>query len=190
MIVLGALITGTTIYANGSTDLPSERPGKTTRITFDNVNKGARLYVKDSQGFTLFSERIAIEGSYARSFDLSKLPEGEYYFEVDKKGFIDVFPFSVTTSSIEMISTLRQVIAKPSVKVNNKMVYVRGNGPEDQSLEIEIHYEGDELVYTEHLSGRGDITRAYDFSTSVGGDYLYTIKSQGRTFNEMVHIRD
>lgn len=187
-LILGALITGTTIYANGITNLPSEKPDKVTRLTFENVDKGARLFVKDSDGQILFKEKISAEGTYTKAYDLSEFPEGEYYFEIDKKGFITIYPFSVEKNSVEMLSSEKLTIAKPMVRVNNDRVYLSRVGSNSQSMNIEIYYEGKELAYSEELTRDGEIERIYDFSTSESGSYLFSIDVDDRTFNEMVHV--
>lgn len=188
ILVLGALISGTTIYANGITTMPSEKPGKVTRVTFENVNKGARLLLKDSNGQILYSERISKEGSYTKNYDLSEFPVGDYSFEIDKKGFISIYPISVQKESVEMLSAQNLRIAKPSVSVNDNRAYLTRLGTESQTIDVSIYFEGQDLAFSEEITREGEVERIYDFSTSESGSYLFSIDADNRTFNETVYI--
>lgn len=188
LLILGALISGNKIYANGNTENPIERPAKNMQVSFENVNIGAELSVKDSNGQILFSESIQSDGTYDRKFDFSSLPPNDYHFEVDKRGFISIYPFTVNEENVVLHKDQKTAIVKPSLHLDKDLVKLMRNYDKKQSLKVEIYYEGQELVFKETITEDGMIGRIYDFSSSTSGEYLFLVDYEDRTFSEYVSI--
>ncbi len=192
LLVMGAFFSGNKIYANENSN-PSVKPAKKTQVSFDNVNKESKLYIKDSQGQTLYTEDIRAkdikaEGNYNRSFDFSTLPANDYYFEVDKKAFISIYPFTVEDAFVELHEELNHEIVKPILLFGNNKARLMRNLDESQSIKVEIYYDNNNLVYSENIDHDGFINRIYDFSKSASGDYLFSIEYEGRTHDEYLSI--
>lgn len=189
MFILGALMSGTVIYANGTSNLPGGIPGKTTKVSFPAVKDGARLFIKDSNDITLYSEEISHAGEYAKRFDFSNLPEGNYYFEVDMKDSIRIYPFSVSDAQVEMMEQARYSIAKPEIEMRGDKLFLTRDAAGKQAVKVDLFYEGRELAYSEQMTPEGDLKRVYDFSTSKRGDYLVVIETGDRVFRENVRVK-
>ena len=188
LFILGALMTGNTIYANGTSTSPSEIPGKTTRVTFANVDNGAELFIKDSNERTIYSEKITHAGLYAKSFDFSNLPPATYYFEVNSEDSIRIYPFKVSDAQVIMMDGERYSIAKPKIVLSGNKMYLTKDVAGQQSVMIDLFYEGHTLAYTEFLNIENELKRVYDFSTSKRGAYYVVIHTDDRTFRERVNI--
>lgn len=189
MFILGALMTGTVIYANGTSNLPGGIPGKTARITFNSVNTGAKLSIKDSNDVTLYSEEVRQEGDYAKKYDFSNLPEGTYYFEMETRDSIKIYPFSVSDAKVQMMEQERFVITKPEIQLIGDKLFLTKNVSEKQPVKVDFYYEGRELAYSEQMTPEGELNRVYDFSTSKRGDYYVVIETGDRVFRENVRIQ-
>ncbi len=187
-LVLGALISSSLTDAYGNTNLPSEKPSKITKVTFDEVNLGDRLYIKDSYGQTLYSEKIKTDGSYTKRFDLSKLSEDEYYFELDKADALTILPFNVGREIISLKKESKTDIAKPQLEMQKHKVKLTRDVEGAQSLTIKVYYEGRDLAYSEDIDKVGKLVREYDFSTSLPGEYLFYINYEDRVFTKYVYV--
>ncbi len=188
LFILGALMTGNTIYANVTSTPPTEIPGKTTKVTFANVDDGAELYIKDSNERTIYSEKITREGLYAKAFDFSNLPPATYYFEVNSEDSIRIYPFTVSAEQVNMMDGERYSIAKPKIVMKGDRMYLTKDVAGQQSVMIDLFYEGHTLAYTEFLNIENELKRVYDFSTSKRGAYYVVIRTDDRTFREKVNI--
>jgi len=188
-LVLGALIIVSLADAHGIARLPDEKSDKSTVVSFNDVSSGDKLYIKDTDDRTLYSERIKKDGSYNKMFDLSNLPENQYYFEVDRTDEITLLPFDVERDNIILKKDLKTDIAKPQLVTQWDQVLLSRNVDGDQSLKIDIYYRGRDLVYSEELDKVGDLKRRYDFSSSMKGEYLFHIKYDDRIFTEYVNVR-
>lgn len=188
LVVLGAILTGSNALAGEPKILLSEKPSKFTLVTFENVSNGAVLYIKDTFGNNLYSEKIKTEGSLMKNFDLTQLPENKYFFEIDKKDLITQIPFYLEDGEAKILKDLKKNIFKPSVNLKGETVTVSREMNGIESYNIEIFYEGNELAYNEKIEQTGDLKRMYDFSGSISGLYLFSVRFNNRTYNEYVYI--
>lgn len=181
-----AVIGGSAAYPNGPIPLPGEYPANEAKVSFEKVERGAVLKLKDKPGNTLFRERIRTDGDYSRGFDLSKLPDAEYYFELDKENVIQVVPFRVRSNTVEFVENTEYKITKPQFQLKGDLLYISNASDENQTVEIKVYYEGRELAYSESLSAAKNIRRVYDFSGSITGQYNIVVNSDGREFVENI----
>jgi len=188
-MLMGALLTAGMTSSYATTNVPpAEKEAKNTKVSFDNVQYGDRLYIKDSKNNTIYSEKIKTDGTYAKLFDLSNLPENQYYFEVDKKRGITILPFDIASDNVILNDASSTEIAKPVLYYGNDIVYLTRDNDDTQSLNVEIYYEGRELVYDETIERDGDVLRKYDFSKSMRGNYLFYIHYNDRLYTEYVSV--
>lgn len=188
LLVMGAMFSGYKVYANGNNNSPSVNPAKNMQVSFDNVNADSKLYIKDSEGHILYSENILSEGKYNRGFDVSAFPSSDYYFEVDKEAFISIYPFTVVDDFVEFHEERVSSIVKPVLILENSRVKLMRNLDEDQSINVEIYYEGRNLVYSETIKNDGMIGKVFDFSGSASGEYLFSINYENRNHSEYLSI--
>ncbi len=188
-LVFGALMSGRLAHASGRPGMPMEIPEKSTIVTFSDVNTGDKLVIRDSDGISLYSEKIKKDGAYTRKFNLSNLPENRYYFEVEKAGEITVLPFNVERETITLENALKTDIVKPQLVTQNDKVLLSRDVEGAQSMKVNIYYRGKELVHSDEIDKNGKLLRRYDFSNSRSGDYLFHIEYDNRTLEEYVSIR-
>lgn len=188
LLVMGALFSGNKMYADGNNSNPSWKPAKNIQVSFDNVNPGSKLFVKDSDGQILYTENIHSQGKYSRGFDFSAFPSKDYYFEVDKKAFVFIYPFTVVDEFVELHDDRVREIVKPVLLLENSRVKLMRNLDEDQSINVEIYYEGRSLVYSKTISKDGMIGKVFDFSGSASGEYLFSISYENRNHSEYLSI--
>jgi hypothetical protein len=189
LMIMGTLMSVNYIYASGSTSRKPTSVEKSTRVTFENTNIGAMLYIKDSEEHTLYSEEIKTEGSLTRGFDLSSLPVNEYYFEIDKENLITRIPFSVDEESVSLHHDLEENIVKPEIKLDGDRVVLSRDVANAQSLKVSIYYEDKGLIFSEKIDRDGKINRRYDLSSSASGSYLFNVEYDNRTYHEYVDFK-
>lgn len=188
LLVLGASISSNKIYADGNNNNPILKSSKNMQVSFENVSNDSKLYVKDRDGLILFSENINSKGIYNRGFDFSSLPQNDYYFELDKQGYISILPFTVVDESVKLHEDLRSEILKPVLVQKDNRVKLMRNLDQKQSVEVEIYYQGQDLIFSETIDTEGMIGRSYDLSTSASGEYLFHIKYEDRSYSEYLSI--
>ena len=189
-LLLVAIFLATSVsYGNEISSNRNNGKDELTNVTFEDVKRGSILSIKDMNGLVLYRETIEENGKYAKGFDLTSLPDGDYYFEMNKDVEISIIPFKVDSSVVTFDKTAETKIFKPVVFVNKKKVHISKISLESEVLRVKIFSENSKLVYSGSIKVKGDVFgKTYDFSTSLKGRYTIVITSKGRTFVEKIKI--
>ena len=89
---------------------------KETALTLKNVKKGDLISIKDYSGIVLYKELINFSGTYRKGFDLTALPNGDYFFEVDKDLEVKTIPFTVQSNKVVFNKEAEVITYKPYVR--------------------------------------------------------------------------
>ncbi len=187
-LVIVVMFTTMLSFANEFTTLTKEKTKKITNVTFENVKKGSMLLIKDHYGLILFKELIENSGEYSKGFDLTALPDGNYYFELDKEVEIKIIPFEVLSNVVAFDKTKESTINKPFVTFKEGRLLVSKLALENQPLEIKIYDKDSNLIYSEKLLNGKILERIYDVSKVEKGNYKIVMTSEGREFVKKFEI--
>jgi hypothetical protein len=188
LIILG-LFTSLVSYANDGHEMFKEKEPIVTNVSFKSVKQGSMLSIKDTKGLVLYKESIVKSGEYSKGFDLTSLPNGDYYFELDKDLEIVVIPFNVVSNQVKFKSKEKSTIFKPFVRVKDELVYVSRVAYSESPIEYKIYYlENNDLVLSEKFTDEKHFKKVYDFSGAEKGTYLFVFKSDGRRYTKTIKI--
>jgi len=188
LIILG-LFTSLLSFANDEHKTIKEKEPKVTNVSFKNVKLGSKLSIKDSNGLVLYKESIVKKGAYSKGFDLTALPNREYYFELDSDLAIVIIPFNVVSNQVKFRKEEEFTIYKPNIRVKDGIVYISRRSDSEIPVNYRIYYQkNNDLVYSERLESVKNFKRIYDFSTSEKGTYLFVFNVEGRKFSQIFKI--
>jgi len=188
-LLLVVMLTTIESYSNYFTIIPIDSGRTITTVSIDNVFGGSEFQIKDSEGVILYRENVLESGTYSRRFDLSSLPDAEYYFELDMKRKVRILPFVVKENVAEYVKDMEYEIIKPEVYTQDEHVFISHISGDRKTWRVSVYYEGSELAYSEKIKDVQDFKRIYDFSTSLKGNYIVILSSEGRLFRNYVHIQ-
>ena len=176
-------------FANGEVNPMKEKEPKITSMSFKKVKLGSKLSIKDRDGIVLYKESIVKTGDYSKGFDLTTLPNGDYYFELDSELEIVIIPFNVVSNQVVFKKEEKSTIFKPLVRVKDNIVFVSRVSYEESPIEFKIYYADNyDLVLSEKTENQNHLKKIYDFSKAKKGNYLFVFKSNGRRFTKTVKI--
>ena len=189
-LVLVALLVAVSVsYGNEVSGNPNNGKNVRTNVTFKDVKRGSVLSIMDMNGLVLYKEAIKKSGNYTKGFDLTSLPNGDYYFELNKEVEIKFVPFKVVASVVTFDKAAELNIFKPVVYVRDKNISITKLALGSETLSIEIFSESGDSVYSEKIEKVGNLLgRIFDFSTSEKGNYTIVIKTKERRFVENIQI--
>ncbi|MGA9270304.1 MAG: hypothetical protein WBV45_06755 [Lutimonas sp.] len=188
-LIVCALSVSMLAFANDVKHPVKEKEPKVTSLNFAKVNKGSMLLIKDYNGLVLYKEAIQETGKYSKGFDLTSLPNGEYYFELDTELEIVVIPFDVESSEVNFQKENKTTIFKPMVRVKDDKVFVSRTSFESAPMDFKIYYAlNSDVVLSEKFENEPFIERVYDFSGSKKGEYLFVFRSNGRKYIKSIEI--
>jgi len=188
LIVLG-LCTSLLGFANDKKETFKEKEPKVTSMSFESVKQGSKLLIKDRNGLVLYKESIAKTGKYSKGFDLTSLPNGDYYFELDSELKIVVIPFTVTLNEVTFNKEEENTVFKPVLRVKDEMVYLSRPSFDETPIKVKIFFsENNDLIVSEKFGKESEVKRIYDFSKSKKGNYVFVFESNGRTYSKSVKM--
>ncbi|WP_158846123.1 hypothetical protein [Algibacter sp. L1A34] len=158
-----------------------------TALTINNVKAGNLLSIKDENGITLYKEFIEESGIYRKGFDLTALPNGNYFFEVDKDVEIKTIPFTVNSNEVFFNKEEEVTVFKPFVRKQNDVVYITKLAPNLSTLKIEIYanHNGEfELLHTDSIKNSIVIEKAYKLEK---GSYKILLSSDKKEYTEFIN---
>jgi hypothetical protein len=184
-----AMLTSMMSYANTNYSLNTEKAS--TILTLTNVKKGHELLIKDTNLLVLYRESITKSGTYSKGFDLTALPDGDYYFELEKDVKIEITPFTVLLNQVTFVKEKEVTIYKPIVRIVDNKLFVSRLSFESQPMKVQIYYEEDfenntSLIFSENIQNTKIVGRIYELSKQKKGDYTIVFKTQGRQFTERI----
>ncbi|MCH4552028.1 hypothetical protein [Aestuariibaculum lutulentum] len=157
-----------------------------TAFTINNVEAGDLLSIKDVNGATLYNESIKVSGIYKKGFDFSSLPNGDYFFEVEKSLEIKTIPFTVTFDKVAF--NKEATIYKPFLKHENGMLFVSKLAPKHEMLKINIYTLNNneyELIHSEKIKGIQSIERVYRLEK--GSNYKLVFISNDKEYTKFIN---
>ena len=190
-LVVAAMLGAITGYANLTPASIVSKNINTTMLKLDNVKVGQRLLIKSKNGTIIYKESIGETGAYTKEFDLTSLPDGNYFFELEKDMVIQIIPFKVISSEVEFSKKEEVKIFKPVVRTKNNLLYVSKLSLDLKPMTIEIYYDGtngSEKIYTEKFENTKIIERVYSIDQENPGSYKIITKTDGRIYSETFSI--
>ncbi len=183
-IVVMAMLGAITGYANLKPSDVLNETIKKTIIKLDNVKEGQRLLIKSSTGTIVYRESIQKTGLYKKEFDLTSLPNGDYFFELDKDFEITIIPFIVKDAQVIFKKEEEKSIFKPAIRTENNILFVGKLSLNMEPMKIEIFFDsGDyELIHTEEVSGTQNIEKVFNLLKNIKGKYKIVCTTEGRVF--------
>ena len=189
-VLVAALFAALTLSYGSEASGSSNEKSKTTNLTLKDVKSGSILQIKDANGLILYKESIKQNGNYSKQFDLTELPNGNYYFELNKEVEIIEIPFVVTEGEVTFNKQSKKTIYKPVVYFNDGKMYISKLTFDAETMDISIYYEdNDRVIKDKNIGKKGNVLgKIYDFTGSEKGTYTVIIKNNGREFVKTVQI--
>ena len=186
-----AVLVSMVSYPSNDSLLNGDKNIKVTFLKLENVKEGQQLLIKDANQVILYKEDITESGEYKKGYDLTKLPNGDYYFELDKDIEIEVIPFSIANNTVSFDKDNKVTIFKPYVFAKKNTVIVSTLSLKASPLELSIYYKNEgvmELIHNQQITNLVNIQKAYVLDYSEKGNYLFLIKTEGRTFKNYIKL--
>ncbi|WP_242083804.1 hypothetical protein [Aestuariivivens sediminis] len=188
VILIAAVFAVTIGYANENSLNTNKKNLRATALTINNVKEGNLLSIKSENGIILYKESIEESGKYSKHFDLTELPDGNYYFELDKDVAIKVIPFTVKLNEVSFSKEEETTIFKPFLREKGDLVYITKLAIRSEPLKItvfRIDHSGSDLLHTETIKGVQNIGRVYKLKE---GNYKIVCHSNNKEFTKYITI--
>lgn len=161
---------------------------KGTALTIKDVKEGDLLSIKNYNGIIIYKELIQSSGTYEKGFDLTELPNGNYFFEIDKDIEIKTIPFTVEQNKVVFDKDKEVVVFKPFIVEKNDLVLITKLALNREPLKISIFGKYDDgsfvLLHSEKIKGIQNIEKVYKLEE---GDYKIVLDSNNKKFTKFIN---
>ncbi|MBU2951423.1 hypothetical protein KO493_12020 [Tamlana agarivorans] len=156
-----------------------------TTLTLNYAKEGSAVSIKDVYGVVHYKETVKTTGRYKKNFDLNFLPDGNYFFEVDKGLEIKEIPFTLNSGVAVFNKNEEKVIYKPYIRVVGDLVYISKLNLDNEGLDINIYFTknnnmNSQLVVSETINSTTNIEKVYKLENIGRGSYSIVLNSDGR----------
>jgi len=155
---------------------------KVVQLILNSHDGSSEVFIKDKKGFQLYKVLIK-DKEFLKNFDLSELPDGEYYFEINSQTKIVTKPFSVASNTLEF--SKETIVFKPIVRFKNDIIYLSKFTLHNETLDVFLYDDNQHLLYSEKLFGQNNLNRKLNLSNLDSGSYSLVLKSEGKLYNEV-----
>jgi len=183
MVALLATVTG---FAKDTNAL-IKSDAKKTSLILKNVKQGNVLTLKDAYGIVLFKESIEDNGVYKKGFDLTKLPDGDYVFELEKDLEIKTIPFSVDLNNVSFDTEDEVTYFKPYIKEEEDLVFFTKLNLNRDKITVDIYsnIKGDyKLLHTETFDNVKVIEKVFKLEK---GSYKIVTNSNNKEYTTLIN---
>lgn len=188
-----ALLITTLTFANDDRTFSVIANAEKTTVTIKNVEEGQQLSLIDENKVVIYKEKITKSGLYTKVFDLTSLPDGNYFFELNKNLQIHTIPFKVVYSEVTFDKSNEIVVYKPTIRLKEDLVLISQLSLREAPLKIELFYDKDQngdyqLLHTETINNGITLEKVFKLSEKEKGNYKLVFTTEGRVFEKKFNL--
>ena len=156
---------------------------KVVQLFLSNRDGSSEVLMKDIDGFQFY--KVQIDGKeFSKKFDLSRLPDGKYYIEINSQTKIKTLPFTVESDNV--VFNKEAIVFKPVVRFKDDIVYVSKFTLNNETLGVFLYDENEHLLHSQKLSGENSLNLKLNLSNLKMGSYSLVLRSGGKLYQEII----
>lgn len=153
------------------------------RITNLTSEGNAILRIKDTKGYVLHKEVIRQNDAYAKRYDLSSLPNGEYLVELKtKQGTIQ------EKLSLKAGET-KAMYFKPAIQVEPGMVKVAFMNRIEAPVSLKLYNDRGNVLYEESVASQETYSKGLNVSKLDAGQYSLAILGDNYVYSRSIEVK-
>ena len=180
--VLGIVLSTASFASTGkdAKDVSVEKKDEKVELTYLSEGEAkVKVNIYNQRGAIVYSEVIKHPKSFSKSYDLSKLPKGEYEFEiVDSRKVVSE---KVTLSSAKNAEKFLKADVSMTEEGKYSLVVI---GEVVKPIQVNIYNARGILLYGDYISVEKSFTRSYDLTKSHVKDVKFEVIQDGTLLAE------
>ena len=162
--------------------------GKKVSLTLKEMKK-VKLSIYDGNNDLIFNENVN-GPNLARTYDLSSLPEGDYFIKAQSDAKISKYKIEVKGKNAFLTSESFSEVLVPSFDYNleSKKVTINHLNQKDNSpITIDIYDDNNDLVYTK-TSSVNEFVKTYDLNKLFSNKCTFIVNYKGEIFEKTISL--
>lgn len=154
-------------------------------LYMDSLDQAGKFTIYDELRHTLYAESWEEMLDYKKRFDLSKLPDGDYSFEIEHAQKITIYSFAVTDHRVIISPDVLERYV-PTIVFKDDLLGISLLNPQASDVEITITDTSGEQLINDVLAEKQLVTIRYNLTQLPVGNYTVKVKTEGRTYYQKV----
>jgi len=166
------LVASATLASAGTSPLIQITESANTKkvsVVLEGLSAPATITIEDANGEVLIEEKA--KGKFAKSFNLNRLPQGEYRLVVNTGMVETVQPLSLTKEIVVLTEAARYEVYAPAINVNENFVDLSFLNNRFGNVYVVFLDKNGDVVYEENIQNALKVEKRYDLSRLPKGDY-------------------
>ena len=162
--------------------------GKKVSLTLKEMKK-VKLSIYDGNNDVIFDENVN-GANLARTYDLSSLPEGDYFIKAQSDAKISKYKIEVIDKNAFLSSESFSEVFVPSFDYNleSKRVTINHLNKKDNSeISIDIYDSNSELLYSKTCSTK-EFIKTYDLNNLISDECTFIVNYKGEIFEKTISL--
>ncbi|MGB5459652.1 MAG: hypothetical protein WBM91_02655 [Eudoraea sp.] len=165
--------------------LLTEGQSKSLIVALDSKNNKTILKIIDENQNIIFSEKISVN-SYTKKFDLDKLENGSYLFELDDSLRTLTYTISVENEEVKILRRIEN--NKPIFRKIGAKLYLNLLNLDSKDVEIKVFDSDNRTLFSEVVENENIVSKAFNFETAHEDRYTVVVKDGENTYYEDIVV--
>ncbi len=165
--------------------LMTEGQSKSLIVELDSQHEKTILKIIDENQNIIFSEKISVD-SYTKKFDLDKLENGSYLFELDDSLRTLIYTISVENEEVKILKRIENT--KPVFRKKGAMLFINLLNLDGKDVKIKVFDSENRTLYKEVIENEIIVTKAFNFKTAYEGRYTVVVRDGENTYYEDIVV--
>ncbi len=153
------------------------------RITNLSSEGSAILRIKDVKGYVLHKEVIRQNDVYAKRYDLSNLPNGEYTVELTTQEGVTQESLSLNAGKAEV------AYFKPAIQVEPGLVKIAFKNSIEAPVSLKFYDNNGQLLYQERVASQEKYAKGLNVSRLSAGQYSLSILGDNYVYSKSIEVK-
>ena len=182
MMALAMFLSTSSFAASGEGVVMEVTGSNTFKLILSDLKEGLTIQLKDQFGYSLHQETIQSVDSYGKQFNLSELPNGQYFVELAFATKVEVYPLTINNGQVDLKTEQVKEVFKPVMNKKGDLISITHLAPRKSALRVMIYDEHQQLLLTDTMTGAISLGRVYDLSQLEAGSYQVYLASEGHSY--------
>jgi hypothetical protein len=151
----------------------------------DSQSRETYIRLMDDEGHIIFKDRVST-GIYEKSFDLSALDDGNYFFSTENA--IKAFIYTIGIDDNTMALVDKKEKSKPVFRQKGDRLYLNLLNLDGNDVKIKVLDSSDRVVYKETVQNEVTVEKAFNFEGAFADTYTVIVKDNEESFYEYVTV--
>ena len=178
-------ITAVGLAKEPKVSLMTEGQSKSLIVALDSKNNKTILKIIDENQNIIFSEKISVN-SYTKKFDLDKLENGSYLFELDDSLRTLTYTIRVENEEVKILRRIEN--NKPIFRKIGAKLYLNLLNLDSKDVEIKVFDSDNRTLFSEVVENENIVSKAFNFETAHKDHYTIVVKDGENTYYEDIVV--